>query len=87
MPAFPRWSRPGAHRHRAIFRGGEAPRGGPHSRRRRASFLAHATTASTALAALYSAWEVSEPGRGYGAKAADWQRKVDEIAPAGTASK
>ena len=32
-----------------------------------------------ALASLYTAWNETIPGRGYDAKAADWQRKLDEV--------
>ena len=32
-----------------------------------------------ALAALYSSWNEASPGRGYDAKAAEWQRKLDAV--------
>lgn len=36
------------------------------------------------LVALYAAWDKAEPGKGYGAKAAQWQAKLDALKTAAT---
>ena len=38
-----------------------------------------------ALVAMYSSWEKASPGRGYGANAREWQKRLDELAPANPA--